>query len=545
MRRPASLAASVYLLAITLSCTFLKVHEPGPEATRPAARGHDVAETYGELFERVQMAAIYPDSKRFVDMIPRDQPARIMANYAIKKPTTKEELKSFVEREFYPPADPTSDFEHRPGESIGAHIKRLWPFLKREPTEETQAASSLIPIPFSYVVPGGRFREIYYWDSYFTQLGLIVDKEDELFQNMVRNFEHFLLTLGHIPNGNRDYYRFRSQPPFFSYMISLWQTRFGLGASTRFLPALKREYAFWMDGAEGLKVGQAHRRVVALEGGVLNRYWDDKDAPRPEAYKEDRALAARAAVERKRQPKDVYRDLRASAESGWDFSSRWFEGKDFATVRTTALVPVDLNALLVHLEQKIADYAEATGDAAEARLFRERAETRRRLIDRYMWDPTAGTYRDYDFAKGQRTKNVTIAMATPLFAGIASPEQAAKVARVLETQLLRPGGLVTTTVVSGQQWDAPNGWPPHQWMAYAGLRRYGLKPLAEKIRSRWLALNERVFKENGKLLEKYNVQDISLRSGGGEYPTQDGFGWANGVYRALETPEASLKHLGL
>ena len=329
-------------------------------------------------------------------------------------------------------------------------------------------------------------------------------------------------------------------------MVSLWEARFGLGASTRFLPALKREYAFWMEGAEGLKPGEARLRVVGLEGGTLNRYWDEKEAPRPESYKEDRALAVRAANERKRKAGDVYRDLRAGAESGWDFSSRWFtDGKDFATVRTTAFVPVDLNALLVHLEQKIADYAEATGDQAEARKFRARAETRRRLIDRYLWDPAAGTYRDYDFTRGKRTNNVTIAMVAPLFAGIASGEQAAKVARVVEAQLLKPGGLVTTTVKSGQQWDAPNGWPPHQWMAYAGLRRYGLKPLAEKIRGRWLALNERVYKENGKLLEKYNVEDVKLKSGGGEYPTQDGFGWANGVYRALETPESSLKHLGL
>jgi alpha,alpha-trehalase len=135
------------------------------------------------------------------------------------------------------------------------------------------------------------------------------------------------------------------------------------------------------------------------------------------------------------------------------------------------------------------------------------------------------------------TDRPTLAAAAPLYFGVAEPEQGRAVAARLERDFLRAGGFVTTTVASGQQWDAPNGWPPLQWLAIQGARRYGRGDLADAARARWLALNRRVYAATGKMTEKYDVVDPDRPAGGGEYPTQDGFGWTNGVALALAAQE--------
>ena len=527
------IALVLVVLVHTFSCTRPSLREATPES--PQTFTQDAAELYGELFVRVQTEPLFPDSKHFVDMIPRVSAREINADYALHRPRNREQLLIFVNQHFRPPADPVSNFRAQPSEGIDHHINRLWDYLKREPTEEQQAASSLIPLPYPYVVPGGRFREIYYWDSYFVQLGLLVDQRDLMFQNMVKNFEHLILTTGRIPNGNRDYYRGRSQPPFFAHMVALWQERYGLKSALQFVPALEAEYKFWMSG---------DRAVALAPARMLNRFWDDKAAPRPEAYKEDINLAGKAATALHRSPQEFYRDLRAGAESGWDYSSRWFlDPMEFASVQTTSLLPVDLNALLYYVERKLAEYARASDEPAKARHYDELAEQRKLLIQTLLWDEKTGTFRDYNWRTRERSPMYTVAMVAPLFVGVATPAQARRVAEVLKREFLKPGGLVTTLYVTGQQWDSPNGWPPHQWMAYAGLKHYNLDELADQIRTRWMKLNERVFNATGKMVEKYNVIDLTLETGGGEYPLQDGFGWSNGVYRAFRQPERSLKHL--
>ena len=491
----------------------------------------DPAQLYGEL---LQLAPVFSDSKHFVDMNPKQTPSLILDNYKKQKPESREQLTQFVVDNFSEPKQPEADFKNLPRESIDEHIKRLWPYLTRQPDEETNQASSLIPLPFSYVVPGGRFREIYYWDSYFTQLGLLADQEDELFQNMVRNFSYLIMSLGKIPNGNRDYYRGRSQAPFFSYMVSLWQERLGKDSVLPLLPALKKEYEFWMKG----------ERAVAFKGSMLNRYWDDFARPRPEAYKEDIELAQKAQKLYKRPLEETYRDIRAAAESGWDFSTRWFQDpKEFASIQTTSLLPIDLNCLLYHLELKIAELSQLSGEQKEAKKFSTLAQKRKSLIQKYFWDEHSQTFHDYNFQTKKLSGESTIAMVVALFTEVATPQQAKAMGQVLKKKFLKPGGVVTTLRTSNQQWDIPNGWPPHQWMTYAGLKLYHQDTLAEEVRKRWLSLNQKVFQSTGKMVEKYNVMDLSLQSGGGEYPLQDGFGWTNGVYRALSTPDQSIKHL--
>ncbi|MCB9027437.1 MAG: alpha,alpha-trehalase TreF [Bdellovibrionaceae bacterium] len=495
----------------------------------------DASDLYGQLFAHIQMAPLFEDSKYFVDMEPLFSPESI--NMASQKLDLNNPivLKEFVFKHFAPPLVSESQFESNKKDKIEQHIQKLWRHLKREPDTNVNPASSLIPLPYSYIVPGGRFREIYYWDSYFVQLGLLADNEEQLFKDVVKNFAFLLNTYGRIPNGNRDYYRGRSQPPFFSLMIALWKDRFGVKSALEFLPALQTEHDFWM----------SDKRVVQVEpNAYLNRYWDDFEKPRPEAYKEDINLALEAKKTLKRPMEKTFRELRAGAESGWDYSSRWFADSNvFASIQTTSLIPIDLNALLYHLELQLAEFYTLSKNNDSANKYKILAEKRKNLINKYLWDEASGTYRDYNWKSKSISPQLTIAMIVPLFTNLADYNQAKQIEKVVLNQFLKPGGLVTSLHNTGQQWDAPNGWPPHQWMAYAGLKRYGLDKTAEKIKDRWLMLNKKVFKNTGKMMEKYNVIDIHLPAGGGEYPLQDGFGWTNGVFRALQTSDNSLKHL--
>ena len=442
------------------------------------------------------------------------------------------DLQAFVARNFSLPRLQGQGYRAVPGQDVCDHIDGLWSVLERRP-EPVPPYGSLLPLPFPYVVPGGRFTEIYYWDSYFTMLGLEQSGRRDLALDMVRNFASLVDRYGHVPNGNRTYYLSRSQPPFFAAMVDLVASRAADADAVRaeYLPALSREYAFWMDGADGLAPGSAHRRVVRLsDGTLLNRYWDDRDVPREESYREDVATAAAAT----RPPPEVYRDLRAAAESGWDFSSRWLaDGRTLATIRTTDLVPVDLNSIMVQLETVLADAHAAAGADEQAMAFETRAERRKAAVRRHLWDEERGVFADYLWREDRRSSALTAATLAPLFFGLATEPQARRVAAAVRARLLWPGGLVTSTVASGQQWDAPNGWAPLQWLAVEGLNRYGETALAETIAERWMTKVITAYRATGKLVEKYNVADSLVEAGGGEYPTQDGFGWTNGVLRRM------------
>jgi alpha,alpha-trehalase len=348
---------------------------------------------------------------------------------------------------------------------------------------------------------------------------------------MIGDFAYLIDTYGHIPNGARTYYLSRSQPPFFFAMVGLSSPADPAKAYARYLPQLKREYAFWMDGARRLRPGTAYRHVVALsDGAILNRYWDDRDTPRDESFREDSELGRTSG----RPPAQLYRDIRAAAESGWDFSSRWFaDGHDRATIDTTAVVPIDLNSLLFGLENAIRLGCGAAHDSACAREFTARASARHSAIDRYLWDASRGAYLDYDWTHRALRTSLSAATLYPLFVGLASATQAAAVGKTIAGTLLKAGGVVTTTQDTGQQWDAPNGWAPLQWIAVSGLRHYGQTALAAQVACRWMTNVAAVYRTTGKLVEKYDVIDTGRRGGGGEYPTQDGFGWTNGVMRKL------------
>ncbi|MEM5438839.1 alpha,alpha-trehalase TreF [Paraburkholderia diazotrophica] len=492
------------------------------------------SDLYGDLYRAVELAHLYPDSKTFADMVPNVPPKEIDADYAGQKSDAHFDLKYFVDERFTLPARETKNYVSDPNQSVTAHIDTLWSVLRRNPDSSASPWSSLLPLPRPYIVPGDRFDEIYYWDSYFIMLGLRQSGREDLLKDELDNFATLIDRYGHIPNGNRTYYLSRSQPPFFAQMVRLAADREGDQVYLHYLPALRKEYAYWMDGQNQIAPGSAYRHLVRLpDGTLLNRYWDERGTPRDESYRED-VVTAQAMPQRNAE--DLWRNLRAGGETGWDFSSRWFaDGKSLATVEVTSLIPVDLNSLLVDLERTLAKAYRVQGDASHAENMEQRAAVRAEAIRRVAWDSQLNAFGDYDFVKHQLTHRLSAATVYPLYSGIATKAQAASVAATVRARLLRPGGIATTTVQSGQQWDEPNGWAPLQYLAVTGLRRYGHADLAQQIATRWIRTNVAYYQHTGKLVEKYDVDANAgtTSAGGGEYPLQDGFGWTNGVLRTL------------
>ncbi|ATY31069.1 alpha,alpha-trehalase TreF [Sphingomonas psychrotolerans] len=480
------------------------------------------SEVFGTLFAEVQEGGIFSDSKTFADAVALRAPEAILDARKAAGPLGDDGLLAFVRAHFeLPHTEDSAAPEMLP---LADFITMLWPTLTRAPVQ-SQPGSSLLDLPRRHVVPGGRFRELYYWDSYFTMLGLVRSGRQDLVEDMIANFGSLIDRFGYIPNGTRSYYLSRSHPPVFYLMAALCRDRSD-GARHERLRWIRAEHAFWMAGADTLRAGGEHRRVVRLaDGALLNRYWDDCAAPRDESWREDVELSRCVP---KRDSGALWRDIRAAAESGWDFSSRWLgDAHSLETIRTTRLLPIDLNALLFGLEEAITREAAALGDDTVARDFAGRAVARRDAIDRHLWNEQRQFFADFDLDAGAPRDQLTAAQGFALFTGAAREERGPPVARALG-KLLRAGGLLATDTVTGQQWDAPNGWAPLQWVAIEGLRAYGEPALADRIARHWLAMVEVHYAATGQLLEKYDVERCGA-GGGGEYGTEVGFGWTNGV----------------
>ena len=324
----------------------------------------------------------------------------------------------------------------------------------------------------------------------------------------------------------------RSQPPFFAAIVQVLAEEKGDKMYKKYLPQLETEYQFWMNGIEKLSADTpTHRRLVRMpDGAILNRYFDDNPKPRAAFYREDLELA-----EGVNQNKiDLYQDIRAACESGWDFSSRWFRDAQYlASIHTTEIIPIDLNALLYHLETVLAKANSLKGNDEQATLFTQKAANRQRAMLEYCWDEKDHFFIDYDFVKRQPTGVLSLAGLYPLFFNLADQTQAEYVAGVVEEKFLKPGGVVTTLNETGQQWDAPHAWAPLQWITIKGLRNYDQVALADTIKKNWVDVNVKGYQNTGILLEKYNVLDLDLELEEGSDPERDGIGWTNGVLLRL------------
>ena len=502
----------------------------------------------GPLFQDVQASQVFSDGKTFVDLVPRKRARAIAREYALAKRDPNFDLGEFVNRHFYEFTPYDKTYKSDESVDVQEHIHKLWSVLERRNRRDR---GSLIALPQKYVVPGGRFSEQFYWDSYFIMLGLAADGQWKMIENMMDNYAYMIRKYGYIPTANRTYFLSRSQPPFFALMVQLLATKHGkLQTYSTYLPYMLSEYKFWMKGSrltKNVPGSEAYARVVRLPvneddpkdvGRFMNRYYDNRSDPRPESAREDIETAESIHPDKTHNAEKLYLDLRAGAESGWDFSSRWFREKgNIASIHTTDMVAVDLNSLLYTLESTIAESYRILKQPLLARKFEGYSAARKEAIQAVCWDSAKQIFSDYDFIEGRPNNRVTMACAFPLYAGVATDEQARETAKWIKSAFLKRGGLQTTLEDNGQQWDSPNGWAPLQWVAIQGLRNYGYNELADQIKHRWVSTCLNVYKKHHKLVEKYDVvgadgKEIGI-GGGGEYPLQDGFGWTNGVLLAL------------
>lgn len=486
-----------------------------------------------ELFERVQRNSLFKDSKTFADVMPKHSYEDALNAYNQEAPSD-EHLMTFIQTHFVLDSVTeiranVSDPEHMP-QDLYTFITQTWGTLTKAPNAITQH-SSLLALPNSYLVPGGRFQEIYYWDSYFSALGLVDGGNLALAKDMLDNFVYLQQRYGIIPNGNRAYYLSRSQPPILALLVNLLHQHDKLFNCSEYLQALLSEYEFWT------KREANPRAVITNSSFVASRYYDDLATPRPESFSEDIELAE-TLPQAKRA--DFYRNLRAACESGWDFSSRWLsDPHDLRSIQTTKLLPVDLNALLAITEQTIIDItSEHTNEQNKTELceiFQTRKQQRQSFFDQHFWCEDESSYFDLHIEDLSSTKILSLACVLPLYAKLASSKQAQCVANILADKFLQPGGLLTSLKETSQQWDAPNGWAPLHWFAVQGLKNYGHTELANRISTHWLDNVSGFFEQHGVIMEKYNVVNRTEMASGGEYDVQLGFGWTNGVSIALKS----------
>ncbi len=487
----------------------------------------DIKDFY-DVFRAVQEAGIFDDQKTMADAVPLFPVQEIQKNFNEQKGQDDFNLREFVLQNFkIEKTYERSEIAHSGKLAIHEHIENLWSLLERT---ASNSEGSLLQLPNPYIVPGGRFTEFFYWDSYFIMLGLQAVGNIAMMKNVVENCSYLINNYGFVPNASRSYFLTRSQPPYFSLMLDLiYKSANDEKIYVTYFHTLEKEYEFWMSGQEELENGNAIFRVLKTsDGAILNRYYDAENLPRPESYAIDVKDSQRS------ENPEFFRCIRAACESGWDFSSRWFEdGKHIETINTLDLAPVDLNCLLHHLEKTLAKAATINGDADLGNKYQLLAARRQTHIDTYFWDPDSKIYRDFNFIKNKVTHSEHIASLYPMFLKLSNNKQAQEISKVIQEKFLYPGGLMTTTQKSGQQWDFPNAWAPNQWIGYIAMKNYGYENLADQIKTYWSKNVERVYKNTGKLMEKYNAVDVETLAGGGEYPNQDGFGWTNGVYYAL------------
>jgi alpha,alpha-trehalase len=423
---------------------------------------------------------------------------------------------------------------------------------------KSPAHPGLLYLPKPYVVPGGRFNEMYGWDSFFIQLGLLRDGEIELARDMADNFLYEVENYGKVLNANRSYYLTRSQPPFLTQMVlGVYRKTHDRKWLEAALPEIEKYHSFW--------TREPH---LTPETG-LSRYFDAGEGPAPEVVSAERDAQGRTHYELVKQyfethriaDYDVsqyydrkadrltslfYKGDRSMRESGFDPSNRFGP----FNIDVIHYNPVCLNSLLYLMETQTAEILQILGRGAEAEAARQQARDRVARINRYLWDKKDGLYYDYNFSTKRVRHYPFLTTFYPLWAGLASKQQATRIEKNL-AQFERAYGLETSTYVSGSQWDAPFGWAPLELIAVDGLRRYGYGEDAERISVKFLSLVRREFLRQGYIVEKYDVvkggSNVAAGIHFGYSANQAGFGWTNAVFTALLdelTPENRRKVLG-
>ncbi len=478
------------------------------------------------LLEEIRSLRIVDDFMALADLVPRNltttqiEKIQIESQQVEIKKGRVEALK-FLLAKTYRPAnelkpvslrelDPKWTIESIKFQTLFNYIEKTWVDLIRKTPKKTK--STLIPLPNPMMIPGSRFKESYYWDSFFAMPTLLKTGRSNIVKMTIDNFLFLVKKYGFVPNGNREYYLSRSQPPFLSQMIRLYIEHQALAAPLdvktmewlrkKAYPLVKAEYQkFWMNPKTRYDIKTA-----------LNHHYDDLNTPRPERHSTDadEVLAK------------TFRDARAEAESGKDFTDA-FGGE------ATQVAGVLLNSVLFQVEHDLLWMARLLDKADDARHFEQAAEKRKLSMNTYLWDEKQGGYFDFNLRSNQKGNVLTADIYAPMYVGAASPEQARSLLALLP-MLERKGGIASSNISSGKQWDFPYGWAPHHFMSISGLLKYGYINDATRLGEKWVESNLRIYEASTKLIEKIDVVTGSLpEERGDKYPTQEGFLWTNGV----------------
>ncbi|XP_050583012.1 trehalase-like isoform X5 [Bombus affinis] len=517
---------------------------------------------HGELLHTIQMASIYKDSKTFVDMKMKFSPNETLLLFrefmeSVNQTPTRNQIEQFINNTFdqegsefeeWNPVDWTSqpkflnkihDHDLR---KFASDLNQIWKMLGRKMKDDVRVNEdrySIIYVPNPVIVPGGRFREFYYWDSYWIVKGLLLSEMYTTVKGMLTNFVSLVDKIGFIPNGGRIYYARRSQPPMLIPMVEEY-----LKVTNDYkwlednLHLLEKEFEFWM----------TNRTVDVEVDGVkytLARFFEESSGPRPESYKEDYLTSQSFRTNEEKD--NYYAELKTAAESGWDFSSRWFilDGTNkgnLTNLKTRYIVPVDLNSIIYRNAQLLEQYNQRMGNETKAAYYRKRAEDWKRAVTAVLWHDEVGAWLDYDLLNDIKRDYFYPTNVLPLWTDcydIAKREEyIAKVLKYLEKNqiMLNLGGIPTTLEHSGEQWDYPNAWPPLQYFVIMSLNNTGdpwAQRLAYEISQRWVRSNWKAFNETHSMFEKYDATVSGGHGGGGEYEVQLGFGWSNGIIMDL------------
>ncbi|KAJ7952181.1 Trehalase [Quillaja saponaria] len=442
-----------------------------------------------------------------------------------------DDLEYLEPKDFVPePEDFLPKVENHEIRAWALEVHSLWKNLSRKVSnrvERQPQLHTLLPLPKPVMIPGSRFREVYYWDSYWVIRGLLASKMYETAKAIVTNLVFLIEEYGYVLNGARAYYTNRSQPPLLSAMIYEIYTRTGdIKLVQKSLPALLKEHQFWNSGIHRVTIQDPQACDL-----TLNRYYAMWNKPRPESSVMDKASASKLSNISEKQ--HFYRELASAAESGWDFSTRWMRNPpDFTTLATTSIVPVDLNAFILGMELNIASFAKLTGDDTTAKHFLEASVARQKAINSVFWNEKKGQWLDYWLDNStckeaqiweawHQNQNTFASNFIPLWIEpfYSDPSLVDKVVGSLKTSgLLCAAGIATSLTNSGEQWDFPNGWAPLQHMIVEALARSGSKEarsMAEDIAIRWIRTNYVAYKKTGVMHEKFDVEHCGDFGGGG------------------------------
>ncbi|KAH7724867.1 alpha,alpha-trehalase [Aphelenchoides avenae] len=483
----------------------------------------------GPILRAAQDARLYPDSKYFVDMPLKMDPVSALRDYYELGEKAKDvvELQKYIDDHFEPPGHelietypddwvpfPQSfhkieDFHLR---RYALHLHRIWRDLCRRVKDDVrvhQERYSLLYVPHPFIIPGGRFREFYYWDTFWILKGLLFSEMYETAKGVILNLAYMVEHHGFIPNGGRVYYLSRSQPPLLTPMVYEYFLSTGdLEFVMEVLPLLEKEYTFWLNNRASTYVNE----TTGEEMFLYFQYRASLKFPRPESYREDMELVHGLDNETERER--MWSNVASAAETGWDFSTRWFaqhgpEMHDMKSIRTWSIVPVDLNAFMCINTRVLASFYEISGDFVKMTEYQKRYQQLKLAMKTLHWNETDGIWYDYDLEHKRHSNVYYVSNAIPLYAKCYDDEDDVTPHRVYEYLRVH--------------------------MVIDGFRTTGdpkLMKAAEKMAIQWLMVNYKSYSSTYAMFEKYNASTLTEEcsaGGGGEYEVQKGFGWTNGV----------------